>query len=164
MELASLLAREPFSDHPVSVCPVIGAVLRAYNDNIGDERRQDLYRFASLAVGTRGSQAVQERRIELCREWVEEEQRDRRRRLRAVLPPRALVPADSNSPEMVGTAVARLSVKRAKRDPGAHAAMLRFVESLVAVGSKTPDSRGEYLRRRLGETPGHTSAQSEALI
>ena len=32
MELASMLAGEPFSDHPESVCPVIGSFLRAYND------------------------------------------------------------------------------------------------------------------------------------
>ena len=30
MELASMLAGEPFSDHPESVCPVIGSFLRAY--------------------------------------------------------------------------------------------------------------------------------------
>ena len=27
-----MLAGEPFSDHPESVCPVIGSFLRAYND------------------------------------------------------------------------------------------------------------------------------------
>ena len=63
MELASMLAREPFSDHPASVCPVIGAVLRAYNDNIGDERRQDLYRFASLAVGQNGVESERRRHL-----------------------------------------------------------------------------------------------------
>jgi hypothetical protein len=148
MELASMLAHEPFTDHPISVCPVIGAVLRAYNDNVGDERRQELYRFASLAVGTRGSRAVQERRLELCREWVANEQRGRRRGLRAVLPPRSLLPDGSSSPETVGTAVARVAVRRAKRDPSAHAALLGFVESLVAVGAEAPD---EFVWRRVGE-------------
>ena len=42
MELASMLAGEPFNDHPRSVCPVIGSFLRAYNDRIDDGRRQDL--------------------------------------------------------------------------------------------------------------------------
>ena len=28
MELASMLAGEPFTDHPASVCPVIGSFLR----------------------------------------------------------------------------------------------------------------------------------------
>jgi len=51
MELASMLAGEPFSDHPASVCPVIGSCLRAYNDWIDDDRRQDLYRYAAKVVG-----------------------------------------------------------------------------------------------------------------
>jgi len=32
MELASMLAGEPFSDHPDSVCPTIAGFLRAYNE------------------------------------------------------------------------------------------------------------------------------------
>jgi hypothetical protein len=47
MELASMLAGEPFSDRPASVCPVIAGFMRAYNDRIDDERRQDLYRYAA---------------------------------------------------------------------------------------------------------------------
>ncbi len=53
MELASMLAGERFSDHPRSVCPVIAMVLRAYNDGIDDDRRQDLYTYASVVVGSR---------------------------------------------------------------------------------------------------------------
>ena len=52
MELASMLAGEPFSDHPSSTCPVIGAFLRAYNDGLPDDRRQDLYEYAAKVVGT----------------------------------------------------------------------------------------------------------------
>src|SRR5437660_7606877 len=65
MELASMLAGEPFTDHPRSVCPVIATVLRAYNDALDDGRRQDLYRYASAAVGTRGDRELRERRFEL---------------------------------------------------------------------------------------------------
>jgi hypothetical protein len=53
MELASMLAGERFTDRPRSVSPVIAALLRCYNDGLDDERRQDLYRFAAAAVGTR---------------------------------------------------------------------------------------------------------------
>lgn len=67
MELASMLAGEPFTDHPRSVCPVVATVLRAYNDALDDSRRQDLYRYASAAVGTRGDRELRERRFELCR-------------------------------------------------------------------------------------------------
>ena len=64
MELASMLAGEPFSDHPRSVCPVIGSFLRAYNDQIDDGRRQDLYGYAAKVVGSRASQDVQHARAE----------------------------------------------------------------------------------------------------
>lgn len=59
MELASMLAGEPFSDHPGSACPVIGSLLRAYNDSIDDDRRRDLYGFAAKVVDNRDSLAVE---------------------------------------------------------------------------------------------------------
>jgi hypothetical protein len=71
MELASMLAHESFSDHPRSVCPVIAEFLRTYNDTVDDDRRQDLYPYASLAVGTRGSRALERRRARLCLETVD---------------------------------------------------------------------------------------------
>jgi hypothetical protein len=66
MELASMLAHEPFSDHPKAVCPVIGEFLRTYNDAVDDERRQDLYAAAAAVVGTRGTRADERRRANLC--------------------------------------------------------------------------------------------------
>ncbi len=70
MELASMLADERFGDRPVSVCPVIGAILRAYNDNVDDRRRQDLYRFAADAVDTRRDYRVQRRRADAALDWA----------------------------------------------------------------------------------------------
>ncbi|MGH2883152.1 MAG: hypothetical protein ACRDPA_10725, partial [Solirubrobacteraceae bacterium] len=70
LELASMLAGERFGDRPVSVCPVIGAILRAYNDNVDDRRRQDLYRFASDAVDTRRDYRVQRCRADAALEWA----------------------------------------------------------------------------------------------
>src|SRR5437763_15441487 len=69
MELASLLAGASFDDHPSSVCPGIGMVLRAYNDGVDDERRQDLYRWAAEVVGTRDGGA-RKRRLDLCLEHL----------------------------------------------------------------------------------------------
>jgi hypothetical protein len=70
MELASMLADEPFSDHPASSCPVIGSFLRAYNDSIDDGRRQDLYAFAARVVGSRTSIHIQRARANLLVEWA----------------------------------------------------------------------------------------------
>ncbi len=65
MELASMLAGEPFSDSPRSVCPVVAAFLRHYNDRVDDSRRQDLYGFAAAAVGTREKESLRWR-AQLC--------------------------------------------------------------------------------------------------
>ena len=59
MELASMLAGEPFSDRPRCVDPVIAGFLRTYNDGIDETRRQDLYPLASEVVGSRAVAGVQ---------------------------------------------------------------------------------------------------------
>jgi hypothetical protein len=75
MELASMLAGEPFSDHPAAVCPVVGSFLRAYNDSIDDERRQDLYAYASQVVGSRSAISVQRARSDRLADWAFDMQR-----------------------------------------------------------------------------------------
>jgi hypothetical protein len=79
MEMASMLANEPFSDHPPSVCPVIGAFLRVYNDAVDDERRQDLYCYASKVVGSRSGEDVTAARAAVLAERTRELRRARRR-------------------------------------------------------------------------------------
>ena len=112
MELASMLAGEPFSDHPRSACPVIGAFLRAYNDGLPDDRRQDLYAYAAKVVGTASGRKVRRARARLCLEWFAEQtpgRRPSRARQRRLARERARAdrPADR-----AGTAVGRASDRR----------------------------------------------------
>jgi hypothetical protein len=72
MELASMLAGERFTDHPRSVSRSIAAFLRGYNDLLDDAHRQDLYRYASLCVGTAGSPTVERARVRRLLEWGDE--------------------------------------------------------------------------------------------
>jgi hypothetical protein len=72
MELASMLADEPFSDRPASASPVIAALLRTYNDGLDDERRQDLYPLAALVVDSLGTRAVEEERASRCLAFASE--------------------------------------------------------------------------------------------
>jgi hypothetical protein len=81
MELASMLAGETFTDHPDSVSPAIGSFLRAYNDSLDDERRQDLYDYASRVVGSRGSVALERARAERLIAWAAARQARRWTRL-----------------------------------------------------------------------------------
>lgn len=119
MELASMLAGERFTDRPRSVSPVVAALLRCYNDGLDDDRRQELYRFAAAAVGTR-DRAAEAARLEAAGlEFGVERSRfgriGRRWELRAV-----------------GRKV--LAYARAVDDAG-HARFLGFVERLIAVTS-----------------------------
>lgn len=70
MELASVLAGEPFSAQPASVCPVIATFMRYYNDLIDDRRRQALIPYAAHVVGTRVDADTEARRARVCRRWV----------------------------------------------------------------------------------------------
>jgi hypothetical protein len=71
MELASMLAGEPFTDRPRSVSPVIASYLRSLNDLAGVRRRQLLYPYAAVAVGTRHD-GLEVARFERCRAALEE--------------------------------------------------------------------------------------------
>jgi hypothetical protein len=136
MELASMLAGETFSDHPRSVCPVIAAFLRVYNDRIGDDLRQDLYGLASLAVGTRACTAVRHRRIRMCTELVAEAQSEKRRGFWRLFGPRPICPGALNTADASGAAAAEVAARRAAREHGGHEAALAFVERLIAAGGE----------------------------
>jgi hypothetical protein len=123
MELASLLAGERFSDHPRSVCPVIAVVLRGYNDGADEHRRQDLYRYAADAVGTRSRRSVRER-VERSSEFF------------GVRPPFLTMFA----PQSWRLSVGRAAVRYAKHaDEHAHREFLRFVDVLISLPERSPD-------------------------
>jgi hypothetical protein len=131
MELASMLAGESFTDHPTSACPVIGSLLRAYNDYAGDERRQDLYVYAAKVVGSRGGRELQRARAERVAEWSSEVLA---RRLGRFLPrPAVRAVCHLRRPELdsVGThAIHSIS----KHTDETHAAVLALVDELLAMG------------------------------
>jgi hypothetical protein len=128
MELASMLAGEPFTDRPAGVCPIVGAFLRAYNDAVDDDRRQDLYAYAAAAVGTRAPWPVTRRRAERCRAELRSV---RHGPLGALTVPRAL-PASLPALERLAARVAR-ELHRA--GAGGHARALRLADELVAPGA-----------------------------
>jgi hypothetical protein len=70
MEAASYIAREPWSDHPECVCPVIGAFLRSWNDGLPDaERTTLLLPLLPKLPGTR-DKALEERRSLMAADWL----------------------------------------------------------------------------------------------
>jgi hypothetical protein len=125
MEVASMLAAEPFSDEPSCVCPVIAEFLRTYNDHVDNDRRQDLYGFAALAVGTRETPAVERRRANRCLEWWLERAAPRHWQLRRTL--WKLTPSSAMRDIEIANRAARWAAASVDR----HAAALALVEALV---------------------------------
>jgi hypothetical protein len=70
MELASALAREPWSDHPACVHPVLAAVARAVNDRVGDAAREWLAPLVPRMIGTADAGPDGRPRPERCAELV----------------------------------------------------------------------------------------------
>lgn len=52
LEFVSILAGEPFSDHPSCTHPVLAAIARAVGEHVSDERRPELTRYAPDIIGT----------------------------------------------------------------------------------------------------------------
>jgi hypothetical protein len=129
MELASMLAGEEFTDRPTSVCPVVGAFLRAYNDAVDDRRRQDLYGYASAAVGTRASATVTRRRAQRC---LDELRALRRWPLATLTAPRALPDSVPGMERVAG----RLARELNRSGIGSHARALRIADALIAMGDE----------------------------
>lgn len=127
MELASMLAGEPFTDRPTCVDPIIGGFLRAYNDTVDRERRQDLYAVASHVVGTAAGAEAELARSARCLEFAQERRRrsrwgGRRRRLPAL------------AAHLGKDAPGVLAVRALGRiDDEGHAAALLLVDELVAL-------------------------------
>ena len=124
-----MLAGERFTDRPVSSCPVIGAILRAYNDNTDEALRQDLYRYASEIVGTRASFEIQHNRAAVALAWGRARYAARTRLRRR--PPE---PDPDWSPDLLAEYVVRSLGRRVSAD--AHAAMLGLIDELIALGGE----------------------------
>lgn len=131
MELASMLAGESFTDHPQSVCPAIGSFLRAYNDSIDDTRRQDLYAYASMVVGTRASSEVERQRAERLAAWAAELRP--RRWLRLLPAPLRARLSQRRSPTDAAGTYAVHAIRRHSEQT--HTAVLALLDELLAIGS-----------------------------
>ena len=144
MELASMLAGEAFGDHPRSVCPVVASFLRSYNDGVGDDLRDDLYRYAAEAVGTGGRADVTVARARLCHDWIFVHRPallGRPRLLRSGLSDWPVLTARPEDPA-IGTLAGRLAARLTRRRrPGAHASALALVDRMLdpALAAREPD-------------------------
>ncbi|HUA45251.1 MAG TPA: hypothetical protein VMA77_08500 [Solirubrobacteraceae bacterium] len=124
IELASMLAGEPFSDHPHSVCPVIAALLRRYNDSLDDRRRQDLYPYAAEVVGSRGPARLEHERVEHLKDRLSQRPRRRWSCLFGLTDPSLDALAN------------RVVHELARRGDESHALILGLVDELLALDTR----------------------------
>jgi hypothetical protein len=134
MELASMLAGEPFSDHPHSVSRPIGAFLRRYNDLLDDRRRQDLYPYAARVVGTAAGPVVEEERIELVLAWADQLWMRRRWPARCRITSARRHKQRTSHPEAAGSYAIRAIPKLSDE---MHASALALVDELISIGIET---------------------------
>ena len=139
MELASLLAGEQFSDHPASVWPVIGSLLRSYIVAADDAHRQDLYPYAARILGTRSTTEVAELRRARIIAWAREGRRPRR------LPRWRGRPALPEPCRKTAGAIAMSAIRR--HDDGTHARVLRLLDELIAIGRPPDPEAGRAIAR-----------------
>ena len=72
MEAVAYVAGEPWSDWPECVCPVIGALLRRWNDDLpSDSERDRLLRpLVPRLVGSRADEDIEKARSWLAVDWL----------------------------------------------------------------------------------------------
>ncbi len=58
MEFASYLAGERWSDHPTCTDPVLASLARGVNDNLSDQRRDEIAHEIPRVIGLRGDDSV----------------------------------------------------------------------------------------------------------
>jgi|SRR5437868_5246362 len=135
MELASMLAGETFSDHPLSVSRSIAAFLRGYNDLLDDDRRQDLYEYAARVVGTASSRHLELMRAERLSWWADEIRERRRWTILVGIEHwlrRGGRPVDVES-------AARRAIRAVGRiSDETHAAVLNLIDELIEIGTLGP--------------------------
>ena len=149
MELASMLAGEPFTDHPVSVCPVIGSFLRSYNDSIDSERRQSLYEYASKVVGSRGRTSDRQARAARLAEWAEEMQRTRRTWFLVRSPRRAIRRLRRPPIDAIGTYAVHSIPKHTDQT---HASVLALVDELLEIPAREQPASARVFAMAAGGT------------
>lgn len=135
MELASMLAGEPFTDRPACADPVIGGLLRAYNDTVDGERRQELYAIAALVVGTAAAPEVERQRANRCLSFAAAHRRRSRWRRRTTTPALAA--------HLGQDAPGVLAVRSLGRvDDARHEELMNLVRELMAMGTpRAADAR-----------------------
>ena len=141
MELASLLAGEEFSDHPMSVCPGSVRCCGRTTTRSTTTAGQDLYAYASKVVGSRSSGAVQDARAGRLSEW---DKKVRQRQREQTQLPWGLRTLNRLLRTMLIESHPHAFYRLTVHDEQTHAEVLALVDELLAI---TPERAQEAAAR-----------------
>ena len=70
MEAYAWITHRPWTDHDETACPIIGAFLSSWNDNLPDDRRSILLPLLLALPNTKASANVERRRVIMISDWL----------------------------------------------------------------------------------------------
>ena len=75
MEAVAWVAGEPWTDQPTCACPIIGSMMRIWNDALPDDADRDrlLRPLIPQLAGSRADQSIEEQRAWLAVDWITRE-------------------------------------------------------------------------------------------
>jgi hypothetical protein len=144
VELASVIAEEPFSDHPRCVCKVIAAFLRSWNDRASHSARQRLLPYAQRVVGSRAARRITRRRRDVCLTWAGADLTGNvlsRAIWRLAMRVRIFVLCGIGPAVRLNEGAGQLAARAVFARNGAETA-LQLVDTLLAIGSEPASTRG----------------------
>jgi hypothetical protein len=158
MELASMLAGESFTDHPRSVSGAIATFLRSYNDIVDDDRRQDLYHYASAVVGTAGDETVEQARAARMIQWADSIEGSRWSPFLRITRRRVHATRHRSAEE-----AARYAIRVIPRiSDRSHARVLGLLDDLIAIGTAGATPAADAPAPGASPTAGDASAAGAA--
>ena len=145
MELASMIAGEPFTDRPATSCRVIAALLRGYNDSVGGDQRQQLRRFASDVVGTRGSEALELARLQRAFAAFDALEAGQRHKLRRWLAPMASwevhrLRGNAHLSQNLDATGRAMAAYFHRAGPPGDQRFIALIDELIAMGKPAPET------------------------
>ena len=139
MEAVAYVAGEPWSDKPACACPVLGAFLRTWNDDLSDTDRDRLLRpLVRRLAGSRSTPEVEARRHWLAMDWLVRTHAPTWLRLTPALVPHA--DALTDLPPIVDAQTAAATIVAARAAARAAAGDAAWAAAWAAAGAAAVDA------------------------
>lgn len=160
MEAVSYVAGEPWSNTPECACPVIGALLRPWNDSLPDDKRTELLRpLIARLVGSRATPAIEARRATMACDWLVRAYTPAWLRLAGLTEQADALAGLPEITDFANTPSIKLAIEAARRDAAA-----AWAAAGDAAGVAAGDAAGDAAWAKLAPTVAELQASALALV